>query len=155
MTSRLTIFRIHDYPSLERACAELHDCPFNLDSVLFDKTTGICESRFIRPLHDPAQVESARKFLILSVYRVPLVQTALRLKGIRDSRIKDAAQIGTYTFNECLRTARGCRLVFNEDLEVELDFIGEPTGEFRDERILEKRGTYTSFWFIETGMRIE
>ncbi len=155
MPTSLTHLAITDYGSLAEACSRLHDCLFNLEAAEYQAPTGTWVGKFIRPLDDPKQIESTRTWLLATVYRFPVVETLLRLHGVRACRIQDRAEIGTYTLNVCFPTRTGCSLIFNEALTIELDFSGLPVGELRDIRVLPRRGYVTSWLFLETGMRLE
>jgi len=148
--------RFETFEECRSALSELHDHLFELDRAGFDQAAATWHGWFIRPLDDPTRVVRQRTYLVLVTHYYPVVETRVTLEGVKAVTVRDRAEIGTYTFNDLHRTDTGCRLVFNEDLEINVQFAGDLRGEFRDERELPNhRGYITSLGPIDFGFRVE
>lgn len=68
--------------------------------------------------------------------------------------VADSAQIGRYSFNAIKRARHGVRLLFNEDLDIDLGFSGiDPYCEERP--LAHAYATYQQFLLLQTGPHME
>jgi len=136
-------------------CSRLHDCPFDLDTAVFDPDVGIWRGVFLRPLYDSTRVVRKRKWLVFTRDYYPVLETVVTVRAVHKVTVHDRARIGTYTFNAIEPTASGCRLLFNENLEIDLDFKGEPRGYLRERELGDRRGYVPSLVLVDFGFRVE
>ncbi len=164
MNPQVRVWPIDGYKSLRHTCSVLHDCPFELDRVTFDPQHGVWNGIFYAPPVDPAEekypvspegVEIQRKSVIQTVYRFPLFQMILSLHGVRDQNVRDLSKIGKYTFNRCRPTPDGCRLIFCEDMQIDLSMKRPPRGELRNEGECGRGHVTRTLGIIYSGINID
>ncbi len=152
MTDKLTTVQIHDQATLTEACDLLHDASFDLSSAQFDRDA--CEWRgvFHRELHDRELIKktSRRVLLLFRRYKIPLVESELRLSGVRDVEVSDRSRIGNYTLNKVSSKGDRLRLIFCEDMEIALYLRkgsrNRPAGKLTDSRLLGEYRSGLAFW---------
>ena len=164
MNGEVRTWSIDGHESLREICSVLHDCPFELDRATFDRDRETWNGVFFAPTVDPAiakrpvnpeGLEIQRKSVIHTVYRFPLFQMVLSLHGVSAQQVRDGSRIGRYTFNYCRKTAKGWRLVFCEDMEIDLALAGIPRGELRNEGECGRGHVTRLFGIIYSGINID
>lgn len=134
---------------------ELHDCPFDLDQAQFDAEAQEWEGRFLRPVWEGPDVRLRRRALLLAERRVPVVEARLRFHSVFLVQILDDQRIGRYTFNRVARSGNGLRLQFNEGMQIELAFRGEPTASYEEVPAVGIRAVYRDMPFLHSGPTLE
>ena len=148
----MTKIQISDYETLLKVCDELHDCEFDLESVIYDEKKKVWEGKFFKPNYDDKKnIRTERKYLIFKKYIYPTYETILRLNNISKAIIQDKAQIVLFTFNKIMKTDNGYRLLFNENMDIDLLCAGEPSGEVVNKEVPDKHTYITTFLFMDFG----
>lgn len=146
MNKNLVNIQIEDEKSLLEACDLLHDARCDLSTLEVNESEGTWCVKFEREFfEDPTLMKSAPFLFIFTKYTFPHVESQLKLKGIKNYKIIDKSNIGTYTFNECQRHNKVYKLLFCENMEMEITFGEHPSGQLNDLTLLNKEGSYTSF----------
>ena len=144
----------NDYHTMEHVCHDLHDCEFDLETSVFDKETQSWKGKFFRPNYeDEDNIRTERRFLIFKRYIFPTYETTLRLNNVSEVIVNDKAKIRLYTFNKCIKSLNGCRLIFNEDMYIDLKCEGEPKGEMIDKEVPDKNTYMTTMLFMDNGYK--
>jgi hypothetical protein len=137
---------------MQKVCDELHDCEFDLESVFYDEKEQVWEGKFFRPNYeDKEHIRTERKYLIFKKYIYPTYETILRIKNISKVMVNDKAHIVLFTFNKCMKTNNGYRLLFNEDMYIDLISEGELRGEMINKEVPDKHTYVTTLLFMDFG----
>jgi hypothetical protein len=147
-------FHASSLEELDELMGNLHDYPFDLDQVEFDKAAGTWKGTFFRPLHQAPDVERRRFALVFWRWRMPVVRALVCVKGVADVRILADQGIGRYSFNEVRPTNEGVCFRFNEALEIEFDLVRGIDVTYDEELMPEARAVVRSFLLAETGPEI-
>ena len=144
---------VDSYEALTEAMADFHDERFDLDSMAFDPDQRCWSGRFYRRVYDDARTTREHSGVESREY-FPVVECTLRLYNVTACRVRDRAQIGKYTFNECEPTDTGCTLSFCENLDIDIDVDGSITGDL-NEHELDQRGYVLKWGLAQSGIRLE
>ena len=98
-------------------------------------------------------IRTERKYLILKKYIYPTYETTIRIRNISEVIVNDKAHIVLFTFNEYAKINNGYRLMFNEDMYIDLICGGEPKGEIIDKKVPDKHTYVTTLLFMDFGNR--
>ncbi len=146
MTSNLVSIQIVDEKTLLDACDLLHDSKFDLTKSTYDSKARIWKGTFKREFfEDPTLMTSKRKFIFLTKHIFPMAEASLTIKNVESINVVDKADIEEFTFNECQPEKNAYRLIFCEDMEIELNINGRPNGKFKDIQVLEEKGSLVTF----------
>jgi hypothetical protein len=76
----------------------IHDCPFKVDDISFDREGSVLSIRFGRELADRARVISGNWFM--AKRELPLGGCFLRILHVQSYSLNDMAHIGTYLMTD-------------------------------------------------------
>ncbi len=142
MNPNLVTIEISDETSLLKACDILHDARVDLADATFDAKAGSWRGVFIREFFEDASLISERRGIFGTKFSFPMAESVLELDNISSCDVVDKSSIGKYTFNECQATQGKYRFLFCEDMEIVVTFREKPSGQLRDIRLLDERGSY-------------
>jgi hypothetical protein len=149
-TSALATFR-----ELDAILTELHDCPFDLDSAIFDRASHTWRGTFLHPLWDSPAAQHHGIPLIASVSRLPVAKAVLSVQYVVDSKVVDNQGIGMYTFNRVEEFDDGLRLSCCEAMSVYLYLNGPVRAAYVERLDPALRAVYRQYCFLQAGPRIE
>jgi hypothetical protein len=146
--------QISDYETMHKVCNELHDSEFNLESAFYDEKEYVWEGKFFRPNYDDKEhIRTERKYLIFKKHIYPTYETILQIKNIAMVKVNDKSHIVLFTFNKCMKIYNGYRLLFNEDMYIDLICDGEPSGEMINKEVPDKHTYVTTLMFMDFGSK--
>ena len=150
------MLRLTSFEQLNEVCARLHDCPFDLDDAVFNRSTSMWHGTFLCPAWDDPAAEHRDFLFLVSQSRLPVFEESFGVRHVSDVCVLHDQGIGTYTLELVEQTSYGVRFVFNDRMSIKLFLDGsiEPYYEERGKPTL--RARYRQ-WLIllETGPRIE
>jgi hypothetical protein len=137
-------YKINNDCSFLKILDLLHDARLHIETIKYDKNTKKWEALFQRENFDSDLTEETRFLFFFRKISTPLINTKLILRGVEKFQLTDLSNIGIYTFNKYKKTKSGYDLEFCEEMNIKIDFMGEPSGELEDISISEKKGSYFS-----------
>ncbi len=124
----------------------MHDARFEVSLISFNNNVGLWKGRFEREfLEDKELITNESKLIIFNKVTVPLIDSELTLKGIKNYKINDKSKINRYTFNECKIVNNIVVFKFCEDMDITLIFEDEPRGRLIDFGLLNTKSTFYHF----------
>lgn len=146
-TERIILF--DSYETLDDLLLEFHDGRFDLDEMVYTPEARQWSGRFLRRVYDPDH--TTRGWHPLRFY-FPVIEADVTLNNITGCEVLDEARIGVYSFNKIESMNSGCKLFFNELLEISFEVDGRLTGEWRES---ETQGYIDTAFGWERGIRLK
>jgi hypothetical protein len=145
---------ISSIEQLDEVMSELHDCPFELNGARFDVETHTWTGLFLRPLWDDPRAEHRGVSILYVRSRLPVAEVTLRFSRVSNCVVADDARVGRHTFNEIERVSNGVRLLFNENLDIDLELDGLDAT-YEERPLPELCAIYRQYFLVQSGPSIE
>jgi hypothetical protein len=149
-----TMLQISSFEGFDEVISNLHDCPFDLDRVVFDAATETWRGTFLRPLWDDPRAQHRGLIFLYLQSQLPVAEATLTIVNVKNYSVVDAQGIGRYSVTGIGKIPNGVRLSFNEALHIDFD-LGESISATYEERVVaDIRAIYRQYFLMQTGPKI-